>query len=319
MKESPIISVIVPVYNTEQYLECCLNSVLLQTFKDFEVLLIDDGSTDKSGEICDKYALKDSRIRVFHKENGGVSSARNVGLRNAKGKWLTFLDSDDELMLYALDFLINIVNDHSDIDIVLAGYDTVDLKNGIVKSTSELPYTSKIVNRDSAIKLMYRSDFYLCFICSKLYKNSIIKKNKLFFDETIYYSEDRLFIIQYLCNCRNQIQYTTKSIYKYFYRDNSAMTSLVNTFNYKSITGFYATLLMYKALKDIGTTKDNIFYALEDVINSYDYTLKRMKDFSIKDGELKRTLQRKIFGFISYNQYFLMRIRKMMSFFKNKI
>ena len=91
----PMVSVIVPVYNSSQYLHRCIDSILYQSFNDFEVLLIDDGSIDNSGEICDEYAVKDSRVRVFHKENGGVSSARNVGLGNAVGEWVTFVDSDD--------------------------------------------------------------------------------------------------------------------------------------------------------------------------------------------------------------------------------
>lgn len=89
------ISVIVPIYNTEQYLPRCIDSILSQTFTDFELLLIDDGSKDDSGKICDEYAAKDARVRVFHKENGGVSSARNLGLDCAIGEWVTFVDSDD--------------------------------------------------------------------------------------------------------------------------------------------------------------------------------------------------------------------------------
>lgn len=95
MQESTFISVIVPVYNVEEYLCKCLDSLLSQTFRNLEILLIDDGSTDRSGEICDRYANADSRIKVFHKENGGVSSARNMGLDNAKGEWITFVDADD--------------------------------------------------------------------------------------------------------------------------------------------------------------------------------------------------------------------------------
>ena len=91
----PTISVIVPVYNTEKYLRRCIDSVLAQTYQDFELLLIDDGSKDSSGAICDEYAAQDARVKVFHKENGGVSSARNVGLDNARGEWITFVDSDD--------------------------------------------------------------------------------------------------------------------------------------------------------------------------------------------------------------------------------
>ena len=91
----PTISIIVPVYNTEKYLHRCIDSILAQTFTDFELLLINDGSKDKSGEICDEYLNKDSRVRVYHKENGGVSSARNIGLENALGEWITFVDADD--------------------------------------------------------------------------------------------------------------------------------------------------------------------------------------------------------------------------------
>ena len=89
------ISVIVPVYNTEKYIHRCIDSILSQTFTDFELLLVNDGSKDNSGAICDEYAAKDSRVRVFHKENGGVSSARNMGLDNAKGEWICWVDSDD--------------------------------------------------------------------------------------------------------------------------------------------------------------------------------------------------------------------------------
>ena len=86
----PVISVIVPVYNVEKYLGQCIDSILKQSFQNFELLLIDDGSPDESGKICDEYAAKDGRVRVFHKENGGVSSARNVGLDNAAGQWVAF-------------------------------------------------------------------------------------------------------------------------------------------------------------------------------------------------------------------------------------
>lgn len=101
-----MISIIVPVYNTEQYLPHCIDSILSQSFTDFELLLIDDGSTDGSGRICDAYAEKDSRIRVFHKKNGGVSSTRNLGLDEAKGEWICFVDADDWLEPQAVELLV---------------------------------------------------------------------------------------------------------------------------------------------------------------------------------------------------------------------
>ena len=102
---NPKISVIVPVYNVEKYLHKCIDSILVQTFTDFELLLIDDGSTDKSGDICDEYAVKDARVRVFHTENRGVSAARNHGLREASGDWICFVDSDDWVENCYLEYL----------------------------------------------------------------------------------------------------------------------------------------------------------------------------------------------------------------------
>ena len=89
------ISVIVPVYKVEPYINHCVDSILAQTYRDFELILVDDGSPDNCGKICDEYAKKDSRVKVIHKVNGGVSSARNMGLDNAKGEWITFIDADD--------------------------------------------------------------------------------------------------------------------------------------------------------------------------------------------------------------------------------
>ena len=136
----PKISVIVPVYNVEQYLPRCIDSILSQTFTDFELLLIDDGSTDKSGMICDEYAKKDNRIRVFHKKNGGVSSARNVGLDNVTyasregvnilNKYILFVDSDDYLCLQHLQNY----NDNLNADIIWQGYSLFDQMSGVTIS-----------------------------------------------------------------------------------------------------------------------------------------------------------------------------------------
>ena len=114
-----MISVIVPVYKAEKYLRRCIDSILAQTYTDFELLLIDDGSPDRSGEICDEYAKQDSRVRVFHKPNAGVSSARNLGLDNAKGDWITFVDADDYL---APDWCQQHIEAIQGVDYVQSGY-----------------------------------------------------------------------------------------------------------------------------------------------------------------------------------------------------
>lgn len=104
----PKISVIVPVYNAEKWLRRCVDSILAQTYTDFELLLVDDGSTDGSGAICDEYATLDARIRPFHKPNGGVSSARNLGLDNARGEWICFVDSDNWMAKNSLESLLTV-------------------------------------------------------------------------------------------------------------------------------------------------------------------------------------------------------------------
>ncbi|MBQ8680482.1 MAG: glycosyltransferase family 2 protein, partial [Treponema sp.] len=113
MDNQPLISVIVPVYNVEKYLPQCLDSIKNQTYKNLEIILIDDGSTDSSGVICDKVALIDKRIRVFHKENGGLSDARNYGIDKAKGSWLTFIDSDDYISSNYIEYLFKLSVTHN--------------------------------------------------------------------------------------------------------------------------------------------------------------------------------------------------------------
>ena len=110
IKIRPTISVIVPVYNTEKYLNRCIDSILSQTFSDFELLLIDDGSTDNSGTICDEYVMRDSRVRVFHKANEGVSLARNLGVNEASGEWIAFIDADDWILDTYLATFVNYIN-----------------------------------------------------------------------------------------------------------------------------------------------------------------------------------------------------------------
>lgn len=117
MNESPRISVIVPVYNAEKYLTQCVESILRQDFTDFELLLINDGSKDKSGLICDEYAQKDQRVKVFHKENSGVSSTRNLGIDKAQGEYIAFIDSDDYVDSNYLSILTNVTA-----DLIVTGY-----------------------------------------------------------------------------------------------------------------------------------------------------------------------------------------------------
>lgn len=200
---TPLISIIVPVYNSEQTLNRCVDSILVQSFSDWELLLINDGSTDKSGRICDQYAAIDKRIKVFHKKNGGVSSARNMGLDHAKGQWITFVDSDDSLTDYAFELNWNDICE----DLILFPFyfnyrdgslELFSLRtSGIIKNL--IPFFEK-----EFAQIIFRVPW------SKLYRNELI--GNLRFDEKIKCGEDTLFVINYLkriksCNIQGKPLY----------------------------------------------------------------------------------------------------------------
>lgn len=219
----PRVSIIVPVYNTEKYLPCCINSILTQTFTDFELLLIDDGSKDNSGKICDDYAKRDKRIRVFHKENGGVSSARNVGLDNARGEWICFCDADDYVEKNWLTFFYP--TDISKGYLRVQGYEYIQSnKSKIISSQSVLLKTKSnilksIIKLESARISLYKAPW------NKMYLSSIIKKNNIYFDETISLGEDYLFTLNYLCHI-NTLNIIECHEYKYI-NDNSTLNKKI--------------------------------------------------------------------------------------------
>lgn len=187
---NPKISVIIPVYNAEDTLRRCVDSILSQTFTDFECLLINDGSKDRSGEICDEYAAKDSRVRVFHKENGGVSSARNIGLDNAKGEWITFLDSDDYIEEEFLGSIVNIGN----AELIIGSCIWIS-DGGRRQLIDDIP--SNVTDRTQILKdYLYSCTFNVPW--GKLFKRSIIVENAIGFNTEMRFAEDLCFVYQYL-------------------------------------------------------------------------------------------------------------------------
>ncbi len=182
-----MISIIVPVYNTEKYLHRCIDSVLAQTYQDFELLLIDDGSKDSSGAICDEYAAQDTRVRVFHKENGGVSSARNVGLDNVQGEWVTFVDSDD----YIEENFLKSFEGNLDADLVVGGMIEKGPQGNLLRNIpSGYHHPPTFALEGNLTKLAFQSP------CGKMYRGSLVKK--LRFDESMIIGEDHFFILRYV-------------------------------------------------------------------------------------------------------------------------
>lgn len=187
------ISIIVPIYNSSKYLENCFDSIRVQTFTDFEVIAINDGSTDESGNICDKYASLDNRFKVIHKKNEGVSIARNIGIEQSCGKYITFIDSDDWV---DEDYLQNLHNGaYKNADIVVSGI--IREGNGFSKKFFSIN-DNYFPSKDAKWLHKLIKSRLLFGPCNKLYKSSTIKYNCILFPLNISYGEDRIFNYQYL-------------------------------------------------------------------------------------------------------------------------
>lgn len=233
-----LISVIIPVYNVENYIRYCLDSVIKQTYKNLEIIIVDDGTKDSSGKIADEYASKDSRIKVIHKENEGVSKARNVALDIAKGKYIAFLDSDDVISLNFYQYLYNLIKQDD--------YDIAECEFLRILS-SEISSVEKILeneNKDKNVKIKIETsqntlyDFYGRY--EKPYINKVVVWNKLYkrkiFDN-IRYPEGQLFedeaIMFKILSKINKMISSSKKMYGYIQSNNSAMRK--ETVNQKQI------------------------------------------------------------------------------------
>ena len=209
------ISIIIPVYNAEDYIEPCLESIMSQDFLDYEVIVVDDGSTDRSGEICDRFAERDPRFKVLHKVNGGVSSARNEGIEAAQGEYLMFVDSDDALLPGALKVLSEAAEDH---DFVLGGHiaddggkvsTLVPVKSGRYPDGDMSSFFDENLTRNCA---MLDSPW------AKLFRRSTV--GNLRFCNDISYAEDKLFVFSFFALCGSAVTVPVP-VYRYDIRPGS--------------------------------------------------------------------------------------------------
>ncbi len=281
------LSIIIPVFNTAAYLPACLESILSQSFTDFEVLLIDDGSSDGSGAICDRYAVADSRVSVFHKENGGVSSARNFGLAHSKGEWIYFVDSDDEVLPDGLKTLIDGISD--DVDIVLAGYVRYDEAGCVFYKEDKRVVT--ILDKKESLSTLYEShgkyyDF-LTYGWIRILRNSIIQSNHLRFDTQLKNKEDTLFLTQYVCRSNGVTRFTTTPVYRYNERMDSAMGKWKFGFDYNYIDSLYALIKMKHEIAGFFPRYSEIvFIANEGIWVRYRKIINKMNLQDIHDERL---------------------------------
>ena len=195
MKYNPTISIIVPIYNAEAYLKKCIESILKQSYTDIEVILVNDGSKDNSGEICDDFVGKDTRVKVIHKKNEGVSSARNIGIDTSNGKYICFIDSDDWVdTTYLSSFMESQIKEKPELFIL---HDV--LKENINSCQKFCNFPNETYDAAHLHQLFADTQLAWCgFPYSKLYISKIIKAENIRFDHAVHYGEDFLFMLEYM-------------------------------------------------------------------------------------------------------------------------
>ena len=209
MNNNYLLSIIIPIYNAEKYIYKCIESILNQTFSNFEIILINDGSTDKSVEICTEFAMKDKRIKVIHSPNKGASNARNIGLNNAKGKWITFVDSDDWLdPTYFSEFIDSTTN----ADLICGGF--------IINNNPHSKYTSSIYHKNltsvQSVEILYNIYFGMIYnIWGKFFLTEYIKLHNIKFKIGYENREDGIFLFDYLYWAKKISIISSQSFYHY--------------------------------------------------------------------------------------------------------
>jgi glycosyltransferase involved in cell wall biosynthesis len=289
----PIISVVIPVYNVENYLHRCIDSVLNQTFQDLEIILIDDGSKDSSGRICDQYAQKDKRIRVIHKENARVSAARNDGIILAKGKYVSFIDSDDWIEPEMYQEMINKAE---------------NLNLGFIMCDYKRRYKDYEEKRTQPIRGGYysekdiKNELFQCLImfediefpptisnCVCLFNLEFLKSNILYYDEDIHYCEDSILGSKIMYHATNFYYLKGHHYYNYFYNPNST----TNTYNQKKWNSYLN--INEKLIKYFGKTIEFDF-TRQIKINMLYFTLNTLGQikYSGHDGEERKNMIKEI-------------------------
>lgn len=288
MENQALISVIIPVYNVEEYLRECVDSVIKQTYANLEIILVDDGSTDSSGKICDEYAEKDSRITVIHKNNEGPSKTRNAGLKRATGKYIYFLDSDDFIAENAIENLASTAeSNQADLvffDAFSFSDDDSEIKQGyIIKGTYETKGGYEILTE------LHRNKDYHCAIYLLFIKHQLITDNKIFFLESAYCSEDMLFTYQVYCSAVKAVQ-CKETLYSRRYRPNSIVTSKKSVRHFRSCRDVYEEVRKYSESIDKADNYISTEYTVRCAYNA----LNIYKKLSEKDKSLCKIEYRKL-------------------------
>jgi len=231
------VSIIVPIYNAAPTLQRCVDSLRHQSLQSIEIIFINDGSTDGSADLCDELAKQDNRIRVIHKENGGVSSARNAGIAYATGEFLGFVDADDWVDQHMFSRLVRIMDeDHT--EMAVCGYQAVTaFSKGVCTDRA----TTEILNQLTALQRTFGNEGFKGFLCNKLFVRELIQKNQLNLDETLAYCEDLQFVYRYLKLC-STIGFDASKLYYYYIHGGNVVEQKLDQKQLAALTMFQSLL-----------------------------------------------------------------------------
>lgn len=218
---NPKVSIIIPVYNAEKYLSRCLNSILKQTYSNIEIILVDDGSEDKSSYLCDRYAILDRRIKAYHKSNEGVSIARNYGIEKCNGEYIVFVDSDDYLISECIETLVKLVRNEE--EPVLGCVDYYEIQNGKLSTYSCEDGKIDSLGYDEGLIKIFDPSSYRGYLWNKIFRLSEIRKYEIRFLPEVKIWEDTLFLMEYIINSSAKILYKHTPLYVYSIYPDSTM------------------------------------------------------------------------------------------------
>lgn len=289
MKKIIKISIIMPIYNVEKYLERGISSILNQTFKEFELILINDGSTDDSLIICNNFKSLDSRIKVINKKNEGVSSSRNLGINIAKGEFIMFVDPDDTLEEDALEYLYNLTNTYNS---GVSCYKMNTYINGISKTNININEEIKIYKDNEIVESFSCNGVFLYSVCNKLYRKNLLRDIR--FNEDIRYAEDALFNFYVLSESKLVVM-SNQVKYNYYINESST----VNKFNEKRVDILKAQCEIYNLLK----SKYNNY--TESITRDYIRSSIHIMADMAKTGKVDKEILLKLRHIINNNSYML--------------
>ena len=292
MKNSPIVTIVIPIFNQETYLSYCLASIQGQSYKCLDVILVDDGSTDKTKEICMYYCHNDNRFRYFNSGHRGVSYCRNIGINNAKGEYMTFIDSDDYIEKNHIENLLNtLIKNQCDISMV----NFRRIKGELIEETSDIKEDIIIEKNDIVVFMMLHSPL----IWNKIYKTTIVQK-QCGFDENVNLGEDAMFLLNYILSIK-KAYLSSKSTYNYRYHTFGLSKGKRNIED-PLFVGNYINDILTKQVHDNRLIK----VGHERVVHSYEVVIKlpeTKEEFCL----LKDTINKKYV--LEYNPFISMRTR----------